>query len=183
MPIPVLALASTASSAGMPMMSSISLRTLLGLGGGEVDLVDHRHDLMVVLDRLVDVGERLRLDPLRGVDHQQRALARGEAAADLIGEVDMAGRVHQVEDIGLAVLRGIIEPHGLRLDRDPALLLDVHVIKHLARHFARGQPAGALDQPVGQGRFAMVDMGNDAEITDLREVGHSALFWKRLRAP
>ena len=36
---------------------------------------------MVVLDRLVDVGERLRLDPLRRVDHQQRALAGGEAAA------------------------------------------------------------------------------------------------------
>jgi hypothetical protein len=31
---------------------------------------------MVVLDRLVDVGERLRLDALRRVDHQQRALAR-----------------------------------------------------------------------------------------------------------
>ena len=55
---------------------------LLGLGGGQVDLVDDRHDLMVVLDRLIDVGERLRLDALRGVDDQQRALARGEAAAD-----------------------------------------------------------------------------------------------------
>ena len=71
-------------------MSSISFLHLLGLGGGEIDLVDHRHDLMVVLDRLVDVGERLRLDPLGGVDDQQRALAGGEAAAHLIGEVDVA---------------------------------------------------------------------------------------------
>ena len=78
---------------------------LLGLGGGEVDLVDDRDDLVVVLDRLVDVGERLRLDPLRGVDHQQRAFAGGEAAADLVGEVDVAGRVHQVELVGLAVGR------------------------------------------------------------------------------
>jgi hypothetical protein len=46
---------------------------------------------MVVLDRLVDVGERLRLDALRRVHHQQRAFAGGEAPADLIGEVDMAG--------------------------------------------------------------------------------------------
>jgi hypothetical protein len=36
---------------------------LLGLGGGQVDLVDDGDDLVVVLDRLVDVGERLRLDP------------------------------------------------------------------------------------------------------------------------
>ncbi len=68
---------------------------------GQVDLVDDRHDLMVVLDRLVDVGERLRLDALRRVDDQQRAFARGEAAAHLIGEVDVAGRVHQVELIAL----------------------------------------------------------------------------------
>src|SRR3712207_6945934 len=43
--------------------------------------------------------------PLGGVDDEQGALAGGEASADLIGEVDMAGRVHQVEDIGLAVFR------------------------------------------------------------------------------
>ena len=63
-------------------MSSISFAHPLGVGGGQVDLVDHRHDLMVVLDRLVDVGQRLRFDALRGVDDQQRAFAGGEAAAD-----------------------------------------------------------------------------------------------------
>jgi hypothetical protein len=108
------------------------LAHLVGLGGGEVDLVDDGHDLMVVLDRLVDVGERLRLDALRRVDHQQRAFARGEGAGDFIGEVDVAGRVHQVEDVGFAVLGRVVEPHGLRLDGDPALLLDVHIVEHLA---------------------------------------------------
>jgi hypothetical protein len=33
---------------------------------------------MVMLDRLVDVGEGLRLDALRGVDDQQRAFAGGQ---------------------------------------------------------------------------------------------------------
>ena len=37
---------------------------LVGLGGGQVDLVDDRHDLVVVLDRLIDVGQCLRLDAL-----------------------------------------------------------------------------------------------------------------------
>jgi hypothetical protein len=46
---------------------------LFGLGGGKVDLVDHRHDLVVVLDRLIDVGQRLRFHALRRVHHQQRA--------------------------------------------------------------------------------------------------------------
>ena len=40
------------------------LLDLLGLGRRQVDLVEHRHDLVVVVDRLVDVGERLRLDAL-----------------------------------------------------------------------------------------------------------------------
>ena len=110
---------------------------LLGFGGGEVDLVDDGDDLVVVLDRLVDVGERLRLDPLRRVDHQQRALARGEAARDFVGEVDVAGRVHQVELVGLAVLGGVVQAHGLGLDGDPAFALDVHVIKDLLAHLAR----------------------------------------------
>ena len=36
----------------------------VGVGGGQVDLVEHRQDLEVVVERLVDVGERLRLDAL-----------------------------------------------------------------------------------------------------------------------
>ena len=80
------------------------LLDLVGFGGRQVDLVEHRHDLVVGVERVVDVGERLRLDALAGIDHQQRAFAGRQRARDLIGEVDMAGRVHQVEDVGLAVL-------------------------------------------------------------------------------
>ena len=145
------------------MISSISCRTPSGIGGGQVDLVDHRHDLVVVLDRLIDVGQRLRFDALRGVDDQQRAFAGGEAAADLIGEVDVARGVHQVELVGLAVGGLPLEPHGLRLDGDPALLLDVHGVEHLAvGHLALGEAAGGLDQPVGERRLAVVDMRDDA---------------------
>ena len=111
------------------------LLDLVGLGGRQIDLVEHRHDLVVVVDRLVDVGERLRLDALAGVDHQQRALAGGEAAVDLIGEIDMAGRVDQVEHVVLAVARPVIEPHGLRLDGDAALALDIHRNRAPARPF------------------------------------------------
>ena len=80
------------------------LADALGLGGRQVDLVEDHDDLVVVVDRLVDVGQRLRLDALAGVDDQQRALAGGERARHLIGEVDMAGRVDQVEDVVLAIL-------------------------------------------------------------------------------
>ena len=95
--MPVFALARTA----LARVEADDLLDLLphpfGVRGGEVDLVDHRDDLMVVLDRLIDVGQRLRFDALRRVDHQQRALAGGEAARHFVGEIDVAGRVHQVE--------------------------------------------------------------------------------------
>ena len=68
-----------------------------GLGAGQIDLVDDRDDLEVVLDGQVDVGQRLRLDALGRVDHQQRALAGRQRARHLVGEVDVAGRVDQVE--------------------------------------------------------------------------------------
>ncbi len=145
MPIPDLALASTAFEASMPMISSISCADLLGLGAGQVDLVDHRDDLVIVLDRLIDIGERLRLDALRRVDDEQRAFARGEAAAHFIGEIDMARRVHQVERVALPV-----EAHGLRLDGDPPLFLDVHVIKDLRRTSRARRAhrcAGSADRP------------------------------------
>ena len=146
---------------------------LLGLSRRQIDLVEHRHDLEVVVERLVDIGERLRLDPLARIDDQQRALAGGEAAVDLVGEVDMAGRVDQVEDIVLAVARAVIQAHGLRLDGDAALALDVHGIEHLIDHFARFEAAGQLDQPVGERRFAVVDMGNDGEVADVGDGGRT----------
>ncbi len=137
------------------------------LGGWQVDLVEHRHDLVAGVDGVVDVGERLRLDALAGVDHQERALAGGERAVDLIGEVDVARGVDQIEDVVLAVARPVIEPHGLRLDGDAALALDIHGIEHLLLHLARLEPAGELNQPVGKRRLAVVDVRDDGEIADV----------------
>jgi hypothetical protein len=53
---------------------------VLRIGGRQVDLVDDRHDGEVVVHRQVNVGQRLRLDPLRGVDHQDGAFAGGQRA-------------------------------------------------------------------------------------------------------
>ena len=127
---------------------------------------------MIVVERLVDVGERLGLDALRGVDDEERALAGGKRAVHLIGEIDMAGRVDEVELVGLAVLGLVGEAHGLRLDGDAALALDIHGIEHLLLHLAEIEAAGQLDQPVGQRRLSMVDMGDDGEIADVGEVSH-----------
>ena len=71
----------------------------LGVGGGEVDLVERGDDLEVVLERLVAVGQGLGLDALGGVDQQHRPLAGGQRPAHLVAEVDVAGGVDQMEDV------------------------------------------------------------------------------------
>ncbi len=146
------------------------------LGRRQVDFVEHRHDLVAGVDGVIDVGERLRLDALARVHHQERALDGGERAVDLIGKVDVTGGVDQIEDVVLAVARPVIEPHGLRLDGDAALALDIHGIEHLLLHLAQLQPAGELDQPVGERRLAVVDMRDDGEIADIldRDRRHGA---------
>src|SRR5262249_46628559 len=134
------------------------------LGRRQIDLVEHRYDLVVVIDRLINVGERLRLDALRGIDYQHGPFARPDPAVDLVGEVDMAGRVDEIEHVILAVARAVVEPDRLRLDGDAALALDVHGIEHLVDHFARLERPGELDQAVGKRGFAVVDMGDDGEV-------------------
>src|SRR5258708_34193804 len=86
----------------------------------------------------------------------------------------MAGRVHEIEHISLAVLRLVAEANGLRLDGDAALALDLHAVEHLRAHLALLEAAAALDEAVGKGRFAVVDMGDDRKIADMAEIGHGA---------
>ena len=139
-------------------------RHAVDVGARQVDLVQDRHDLEVALEREVDVGDRLRLDALRRVDDEERALARRERARDLVAEVDVARRVDQVEDVLLAVLRRVAHPRAVELDRDPALALDVHRVAHLVLHLAVGERPRLLQQPVRQRRLAVVDVRDDAEV-------------------
>ncbi len=85
----------------------------------------------------------------------------------------MAGGVDQVQHIGFAVLGGIIDPNGLRLDGDAALALDVHAVQHLRLHVAQGDGVRLLDQAVGERGFPVVDMRDDGEITDVCKVCHA----------
>ena len=141
-------------------------RDAVRVGPGQVDLVEDRDQLEAGVDRGVGVGDGLRLDALGGVDDEQRALAGREAARDLVGEVDVPGRVDQVQVVGLAVRRRVGDPHGLGLDRDPALALEVHRVEHLRHVGARVDGPGELEDAVGERRLAVVDVGDDREVPD-----------------
>ena len=158
---PVFAEMRTTSSAEPPRSSTTSDAAPSGICGRQVDLVDDGDDLEVVLDREVGVGERLRLDPLRGVDDEDGALARLERARDLVREVHVPRRVDEVELVALPV-----DAHRLCLDRDPALALELHRVEQLVAHLALGDGLRQLEDPVRERRLPVVDVGDDREVAD-----------------
>src|SRR5277367_14413 len=54
----------------------------------------------------------------------------------------------------------------MRLDSDAALPFEVHGVKHLRMHLARGERAGQLQQPVRERGFAVIDVRDNREIAD-----------------
>ncbi len=138
----------------------------LRIGGGQVDLVDHGNQFEIVFDGEVRVGQRLGLHPLRGVHDEERPFASREASRDLVRKIDVPRRIDEVQDVALPVLRPVIEPDGVRLDRDPPLPLQIHVVEDLIGLLAQRDRPRLLEQAVGERRLAVVDMGDDAEVSN-----------------
>ncbi len=112
----------------------------------------------------MNVRHRLRFHSLRRIDHQQRAFARREAARNFVGKIDVPRGIEQIQPIGLTRLACVTHRHRMRLNCDPPLPLQVHRIKKLVLPLALLDRASALQQPVRQGRLAMIDVRDDAKI-------------------
>ena len=142
---------------------------LIHAGVDEIDLVDHRHDCQIEIDRGIGVGHGLGLDPLKRVDQQHGPLAAGKAAGNLVVEIDVAGGVDEVELIDFPLV-GVFHAHGAGLDRDPPLPLQLHVVEHLLLELTLLHGARPFEQSVGQCALAVVDVGDDRKITDVLAV-------------
>src|SRR5690349_14100544 len=78
----------------------------------------------------------------------------------------MARRVDQVEDEALPRQRLVVQAHRMRLDGDAGLPLEIHRVEDLGLHLARLEGAGELEEAICQGRLAVVDVGDDREISN-----------------
>ena len=116
---------------------------------------------MVGIYRLINVRQRLRLNPLGGIHDEQRTLNSLHRAAHLISEVHVSGRVDEVQNVGLAVFRRILDPHRVGLNRNATLALDIHGVEHLLLHVAFSYGSGQLDKPVGKRRLTVVNVCHD----------------------
>ena len=134
---------------------------LIGMGRGQVDLVDGRHNVQIGVHGERRVGDGLRLYALRGVNDEHRALTGCQRARDLIGKVHVARRIDQVELIRLAVIGIIGNADGIGLNRDAALALDVHGVEQLRLHVSLVDGMGELENAIADRGLAMVDVRND----------------------
>ena len=134
---------------------------LVGVCRRQVDLVDGGHDIQVGVHSERRVGDGLRLDALRGVDNEHRALTGCQRARDLIGKVHVARRIDQIELIRLAIVGVIGHANGIGLDRDAALALDIHGVEQLRLHVALVDGMGELENAVTDRGLAMVDVRNN----------------------
>ena len=89
----------------------------------------------------------------------------------------MAGRINQVQLVFLPVQGLVVEPDGGHLDRDAALALDVHRVEELLLHVPPLDRPGELQEPVGQRRLAVVNVGDDAKVADVLLVVFHALYY------
>ena len=153
--------------------------------GGQVDLVEHGENFKVVLHGEIGVGQGLGLHALGGIHHQHRALAGRQGPGNLVVEVHMARGVDQVQLVDLPVLGLVVQPDGPGLDGDATLPLQVHVVQQLALHLPLGNRLTLLQQPVRQRGLAVVDMSDNAEISDICLFGHKCItsIGKSTRCP
>ncbi len=136
----------------------------LRLRAGQIDLVDHREHIQIVIQCQIHIGQGLGFNALGRVHHQNSTVTGRQRAADLIIKVHMPRRVNQVKNVLLPILGLIYGAHGLGLDGDAPLPLQFHIIQHLGLHLPAGQKPGTLNDPVRQCGLAVVNMGHDAKI-------------------
>ena len=133
---------------------------LLDLRPGQIDLVQHRNHLEVGLEGQKKVGERLGLHPLAGVDDQDRPLAGGQRTRDFVAEVDVSGGVDQVEGVRAPIGGGVCSIRtAWSLIVIPRSRSSSLVSSTWSRIWAAVERPGGFEQPVGQRRLAVVDVG------------------------
>src|SRR3989344_3526130 len=121
----------------------------------QVYLVHYRDDFQPLIDRQIQVRQRLRLHPLGGINEQDRPFDRCQRAGYLIMKIDVPRGVDQVEHI-LRPLIGVVHLHRLELDRDATLAFEIHLIEELLFHFPHFDRFGQLKQAVVQGALAVI---------------------------
>jgi hypothetical protein len=147
------------------------VENLEGIAAFAVHLVDEGDDRDVAHAAHLEQLQRARLDALGGVDDHHRGVDGGQRSVGVVGEVLVAGRVEDVEDIAV-----IFEGHHRGDDGNAALALDLHPVgPRMNAVLLRLDLAGELDraaeqqQLFGERGLARVGVGDDRKCAAARD--------------
>ena len=135
---------------------------LIGHGAGHINLIDYRDNLQVMVDGHIEIRDGLCLYTLCGIHHQQRTLAGSDRTAHLVRKVDVSRSVNQVQYVFLSLV-SVFHLDSVTLNRNTTFTLQVHIVEHLS--LGHLYSLSVLQQSVSQSRFAVIDVGDDAEIS------------------
>ena len=114
-------------------------------------------------------------DDILNASTLQRIKEAGGQALAITTDVGQAGDIEALIESLQQALLTFGEARGL--DQRP-----VHRVQYLGRHLPLREGAGTLQQAIRNSRFAVIDVGNDAEIADVIEL-HVGPGWVRGRRP
>jgi hypothetical protein len=127
-----------------------------------VDLVDHDDRLQTERQRLLGHEACLRHRTFDGIDQQQDAIDHRQHTFHFAPEIGVSRRVDDV-DMHVAIVHGQI----LGQNGDSPFLLEVVRVHHpLGDVLVGGEGARLNQQLVDQRGLAVVDVGNDGDVTD-----------------
>ena len=133
------------------------------IGKRAVDFVDHDDGLQSLGEGFAEHETCLRLWAARCIDDEENAVHHFHDALHFGSEVGVARGIDDVDRVAIVKDGGV-----LRLDGDALFALEIHGV-HGA--FLRGLvltvSAAGLEKLVNEGGFAVVNVGNDGEVTDL----------------
>ena len=147
-------------------------------GAIHVALVHDRNDFEVVFQSHVKVRDSLCLYTLRCIDYQQGTFASSDGTGYFVRKVHVSRGIDQIENVFFTLI-GIFHLNGMTLDGDTSLLFQIHIVQHLSLGHLDG--LSIFQKTVGQGRFAVVDMRNNAEVSNMLHLTFNFLYLIRCK--
>ncbi len=115
----------------------------------------------------VQIRKGLGLYALARIHQKQRPFTGCKCPGDFIRKIYVPGSVYKIQGIGLFVFSFIWQADGLTFYGNSTLSFYVHVVENLIFKIPIKDNMGHLNQTVGKCRFAMIDMGYNAEISNI----------------
>ena len=85
----------------------------------------------------------------------------------ILREIDVTRCINEVQQIVLTVRCTVGECNRVALDGNAPFTLDVHRVEHLVAELTLRNATTGLDQPIGQSRLTMINMGDNAKIPNM----------------